>query len=492
MGRRAWRRAVERITGERIAVERFAVGRITAERSAVELQGCERKGREPQGLERSGVACRPGAVGAVMRAAVRVVAVAAVVCVSSATLPGAVAVAAVPSYGFADDARSVPAATGTGDAVRLEPGTTYRSSYTAEGEAYYRLELDAVSTAYVSVTAVPRPDAALESGDGIRVSVENADGIGCSHESVTVGASRTPRPITTWGAREIQPGKRLCQEAGTYYVVVERTDTGTGADSRQRWELELVPVSEPPLEKAGATSVPEAWNSATPAPPVAEPVRRRGGSGFAGATALGQGVWRDDISPGQTLFYKVPVGWGQQLYATADLDSADKDTGFVVPALDMTLHNPVRAEVVETSIGYGGRQTSTSLAPLPPVRHANRYAPTVPARTLRFAGSYYLVLHLSARVADGFGDGPYGLKLRIRVDGAAQPGPGYAGRSVPRGVFGADARDRQDAGSGTGAVGGGGAGDGTAMKALAAGGIGTGSALLLVLAVWTVTARRRA
>ncbi|MFI6034011.1 hypothetical protein ACIBBD_07550 [Streptomyces sp. NPDC051315] len=430
----------------------------------------------------------------VVRAVVRVTAVALVVCAASAGLPGAVAVAAVPSYGFDGDARSVPAATGTGNAERLEPGTTYRSSFTAGGKAYYRLELDDTSNAYVSVTAVPRADATLASGDGIKVSVQNADSVGCSRDTVTVGASRSPRPLTAWGAREIKPGKGLCQEAGTYYVVVERTDTGSGPESDQPWELELAPVSEPPLERTGATDVPEEWDSATPTPPVAEPVRLRGGAGFAAATALGEGVWRDEITPGQTLFYKVPVDWGQQLSATVDLDSADKDTGFVVPALEMTLHNPVRAEVEATSIGYGGRQTSAALAPMPPVRYVNRYAPNAPADGLRFAGSYYLVLHLSARVADRFGEGPYGLRLRVRVDGTARSAPGYAGQPVPRGVFEAGARAGRGAGAGGPAAGGDGyGGDGrTAMKAVAAGGIGTGSALLLVLGVWTVTARRRA
>ncbi|CAM5495623.1 hypothetical protein [Streptomyces aurantiogriseus] len=425
----------------------------------------------------------------------RVTVVAAVVCVTSAALPGTAAVAAdMPSYGFDEDARSVTAAPGTGDAVRLEPGTTYRSSFTGRGKAYYRLELDAASNAYVSVTAVPRADATLASGDGIKVSVQDADSTGCSRDSVTVGASRSPRPLTAWGAREIQAGKRLCQEPGTYYVVVDRTGTG-GAESDLPWELELALVSEPPLEKAGATSVPESWNSATPAPVAAEPVRRPGGAGFARATPLTQGVWRDDITPGQTLFYKVPVGWGQQLYATVDLDSAEKDTGFVVPALDLTLYNPVRAEVDETSIGYGGRQTSTSLPPLPPIRYVNRYAPTDPTKSLRFAGSHYLVVHLAAKVADRFGDGPYGLKLRIGVGGAAQSGPGYAAQSAPRGVFEADTEGTEGTEGGEVAAGGdtaGGRGGGTAMKAVAVGGIGTGTALLLVLGVWTVMARRRA
>ncbi|MFJ9716036.1 hypothetical protein ACIRPQ_08870 [Streptomyces sp. NPDC101213] len=430
----------------------------------------------------------------VVRSAVgRGVAVAVAFCVASAGLPGTVARAAgaadVPAYAFDRDARGVTAADGTADAVRLEPGTTYRSALGGSGKAYYRLELDDASNAYVSVTAVPRAGAALASGDGVKVSVRNADGSSCSFDTVTVGASRDPHPVTAWGAREILAGKGLCQEAGTYFLVVERTETGTGAG--QPWELELAPVSEPPSAGgAGATGVPEVWDSATPAPLVADPVDRPGGGGFSGATAVGQGVWRDEIVPGQTLYYKVPVGWGQQLYAAVDLGSAGTGSGFVVPALDLTAYNPVRAEVAGASIGYGGTRKSASLPPLPPVRHANRYAPTDPARSLRFAGFHYLAVYLSGHVAERFGEGPYGVELRVRIGGTAQAGPGYEGRSVPGGLFETGARSGQ--GASADGRGGAGAGAGGAMTAVAVGGVGTGSALLLVLGVWTVTARRRA
>ncbi|MGV9942559.1 hypothetical protein [Streptomyces sp. NPDC003401] len=450
------------------------------------------RGAAPREATARGAAPR----GATARTVVgRVVAVAAVLCTASTGLPGAVARAAgaadAPAYGFDRSARSVTAAGDTADAVRLEPGTTYRSALEGPEKAYYRLELDDASNAYVSVTAVPRAGAALSGGDGVRVSVQNADGSSCSYDTATVGASGDPHPVTAWGAREILVGKGLCQEAGTYFLVVEPTGTGTGGE--RPWELELVPVSEPPAaDDGGATSVPEVWDSATPAPLDEEPVDRPGGDGFSGATAVEQGVWRDEIVPGQTLYYKVPVDWGQQLYATVDLDGAGADSGFVVPALDLTAHNPVRAEIAGASVGYGGTGKSVSLPPLPPVRHVNRYAPTDPSQSLRFAGFHYLAVHLSAHVAERFGEGPYGVRLRVRVGGTAQAGPGYEGRSVPDGVFGTGARSGQGTPAGGTADGGGGAGGDGAMAAVAVGGIGTGSALLLVLGVWTVTARRRA
>ncbi|MCQ9182823.1 hypothetical protein KMT30_28025 [Streptomyces sp. IBSBF 2953] len=488
------------------------------------------------------------------RAAVRIAAVGAALCVSSAVPPGLAAVAApdVTAYAFSDDVRTVQAATGTTGAAGLEPGATYRSSLSlpsrtasegqnpdesqgqsqgqsrgqgqeegqgegrgqgagTEGEtakAYFRLELDDVSNVYVAVTAIPRAGTKLAVGDGISVSVQDADSTPCSRDSAIVGASKSPQPITAWGARELLPGRGTCQGGGTYYVIVERTRTRAGASAgtgegtgtgagEEPWELEIAPVSEPALTRAVATKAPEEWDSATPTPPTGTPVAVRGGAGFAKATAVEQGVWRDEIVPGQTLFYKVPLDWGRQVSASVDLGSADKDSGYVVDALDMTLYSPVRAEVKDASVGYGGRQKSAALAPVPPVRYVNRYASASATKALRFAGSYYLVVHLAAQVGERFGAGPYGLTLRVRVDGSTQAAPGYAGRSAPRGFFDVGPRDPELA-AGPGltsgaASGGGGAPDGDpAMKAVAVGGIGAGSVLLAVLGAWTLTARRRA
>ena len=429
------------------------------------------------------MARRAGRTATGLRAAV----VGAVLGVAATTLPAPPAVAApdAPAYAFADDVRDVPAATDTAGAARLKPGATYRSTLSGGEKAYYRLDLDETSTTYVSVTAIPRPGTDPAVGDGIGVSVQDADGANCSHESATIGAARSPQPVTAWGAREIRPDRGLCQEAGAYYVVVERTDTAADGTAAEPWTLELAPFSEPALAKAGATSVPGTWNSATPAPPAGDPVSRPGGAGVTRATAVGPGVWSDEIVPGETVFYKVPVDWGQQLYAEAGLGSTATADGsaYVVDALELTLYNPVRAKVEARGTGYSGTQKSAALDPVPPVRYVNRYAPTDPANSLRFAGSYYLVVHLAAEVADHFGDGPHELTLRVRLGGTPQAGPGYLGRPVPSGVFGAQA-DRAGTSTTTG--------DDPVMRAVAVAGLGTGTTLLLVLGVWTLTGRRRA
>ncbi|MFJ6389208.1 hypothetical protein ACIQJT_16555 [Streptomyces sp. NPDC091972] len=397
------------------------------------------------------------------------------------------------SYAFASDALSVTGATDPADAERLEPGTTYRSSLPSDGEVYYRLELDGTSTVYVAATAVPPTDAVVTPTEGVRVSLQDAEGRSCSAaDTAGIGAGRSPRPLTVWGARELPSSRSLCRSAGTYYVVVERVlrTESTPGD----WDLELAPVLEPRLRKADATRAPESWDSATPSPPGGEAVRLRGGGGFDSATALEQGVWRDDVRPGQTLFYEVPVAWGQQVYATADLSGArggGAGGGFVPGGVNLALYNPVRGLVDDTSISYNGSRKSGALAALPPVGYENRYAVSDRVGGMRFAGSYFLVVHLAARVGEKFGDGPFGLTLRVRVTGEAAAGPGYAGQSEPAGIFQTGALGRGGSGA-VGDAGSSGAGAGAGMKLVAVGGIGAGTLVLVVLGVWAVVGRRRA
>ncbi|MEU6094289.1 hypothetical protein [Streptomyces sp. NPDC047079] len=411
------------------------------------------------------------------------------------------------AYAFARDARTVAGASGTTGAVRLDPGHTYKSALPAGAKRYYRLDLDASASAYVSATAVPRAGARVSSSDGLKVSVQDAAGTTCSSETSHFGPTQSPHPIAAWASRETGPGTYGCKRAGTYYMVVERRDLT--ASVPVDWDLELDYVSEPAPRRAGAATPPGTWDSAPAEPVPGEAARRAGGAGFAAASALGQGLWQDGIRPGQTLFYKVPVDWGQQLSATVEMGGSEGGEGYVGTALAMSLYNPVRAYVDDADAGYSGARISAALDPLPPVDYANRGAVGHRASGMRFAGWYYLAVHLGAPVAERFGNGPFGLTLSVRVSGTPVSGPVYAGRSVPRDVFEVTAADREEAAartetdagghSGSGrswspaptGVGGEAAGDTRTMKMVAAGGIGTGSALVLWLGVWTVAARRR-
>ncbi|MGN9819954.1 hypothetical protein ACTMUQ_32030 [Streptomyces sp. SD11] len=421
-----------------------------------------------------------------------------------------------PPYRFAADAERIEGATNIADAVRLTPGTYYRSTIRDNGKLYYGLRLDDASTesstssasgvsdashassAYVSATAVPKPGTKVTYSDGLKVSLQDSDGHRCFSGDAGIarfGPTESPRPLTAWASRRAGPGAYTCKGAGTYTVLVERT-SGPGS-SLDDWELELQYVSEPALEEVTSTAAPRVWDSASPQMLDGLARTREGGTSFSGARSLEQGVWKDGIRAGQTLFYRVPVDWGQQLDATAELGPADGD-GYLGNALVMALHNPVRALVDDADVGYDGSRKRTGLEPLPPVAYENRFAVDDQAGGMRFAGWYYLVVHLAEEMSDKFGDGPFELTLRVRVRGTAGEAPAYSGAAVPRDVFEVTAKDKDAAASGSAATGGdGGDGGGSsseniAMKAVAVGGIGTGSVLVLGLVMWTVVARRRA
>jgi hypothetical protein len=454
---------------------------------------------------------------------------------ATAVPQGQAAAAGTPDpYAFAEDAVAVQGTTTTTGAARLAAGKTYRSSIRPGETLYYRLELDAATDAYVSATTVPEPGTTVTQTEGVKVTVQDADGHRCSSETARFGPTRSPRPVTAWAGREIGSDPYMCQEGGTYYVVVERAGTAASSPGAQgeeteegdeddgaAWGLELTHVLEPPLKKAGGTTAPETWSSESPEVLTGDSRPRDGGAGFSTASAVGQGVWEEKggIRAGQTLYYRVPVDWGRQLYVTAELGSADEDGGFVGSALALSLYNPVRGLVDDVTSSYDGRQRSTALDPLPPVRYENRFAVDDEVSGMRFAGWYYLTVHLAEPVAERFGEEPFGLTLRVRVGGTEKEEPGYLGTASPRGAFEVTADDLEAAESGSagGSTGSGGSGgssgsgdgegsggstdasgsrgpgeDRTAMRLLAVGGIGTGTLLVLVLAVWTVAARRRA
>ncbi|WP_374982361.1 hypothetical protein [Streptomyces fradiae] len=420
-----------------------------------------------------------------VRGGVAALAAGVLVLASGAGAPQALAAGEAGSYAYAPDARPVRGASTTSDAQRLEAGAVYRDTLPKGGKLIYRVDLDDASHAYVSAVAVPPRGAALSFQDGVKISLQDRDGSDCGSGSARFGSAEFARPVAAHAERALDADRTLCQEAGSYYVVVEWD--GKESSSGAPWGLELRHVLEPKLKAAGPTEAPGGWPSASPAPPAGGPRERAGGTGFADAPGLTEGEWTDRIRPGESRFYRVPVDWGQQLFVSADLGSSP-GTGFVGSALPVSLYNPALGLVDSAdSLSYDGRQKSTAFDPLPPVAYENRFASGSETSSVRFAGWYYLRVSLNPKVGETFGDKPYGLTLRVNVKGEPQAAPPYAG---PAGIFSVTEDDRRAAADGgTGADA---APDARTMRLVAAGGFGTGTVLLAGLLLWTVLARRRA
>ncbi|MFD7610027.1 hypothetical protein [Streptomyces sp. NPDC059828] len=399
-------------------------------------------------------------------------------------LPGGTAQAAdAPgSYSFDSKAKPVRGATVNSNAQRLTPGSVYRDRIKKDGKLYYRLDLDARTNAYVSVVAVPRAGGKVEYGDGITVSLKSGTDSQCSTQDASFEGGTFTRPIAAYAHRMIEPDSTNCQERGAYYVLVERTTKPTSTPDD--WDLEIRYDEEPPLKAAGPTEAPEDWPSASPAPPAGGPQKRAGGTGFNDAMSIGQGEWRDDIKPGQTRYFRVPVDWGQQLFVAADLGSSTASTDYVSDALVVALHNPARGYVLQAAGPYDGKPSSLGLKSLPPVAYENRFDSNESASGMRFAGWYYVSAALSPALAEKYGDKAVPLTLRVNVTRQAKQGPGYDGQP---GIFAVTDDDRDAVAKG---VSGPGAARSDTMKLVAVAGIGAGTVLLLVLGGWRVLARR--
>ncbi|MET7616292.1 hypothetical protein [Streptomyces sp. NPDC005408] len=404
-----------------------------------------------------------------------------------AALPGQAWAAGEPNpYAFDSEAKAIKGRAVNSDGPPLMAGSTYKDTIKPGEKRYYRVDLDAKTNAYVSAVAVPKLATKVSYADKLSVSIEDRSGSKCGEDDAQFGSVSYARPVAAYADRTIKKDSNSCQEAGAYYVLLERKSDDTSTP--EPWAVEIRYASEPGLKSAAPTAPPESWPSASPAAPGGGPAKRHGGTSFTDATGLKEGEWQDKIIPGQTLFYRVPVDWGQQLFASADLgtSAAPDSAKSVSTALVLSLHNPARGYVDEkSSVYYDGKQKSLALDPLPPVAYENRYDSTSSTSAMRFAGWYYLSATLNPEVGKEYGNKPIPLTLRVNVEGEMEGRPAYAG---PAGDFEVTKDDQEAADSGKSAPE---AAKSDTMQLVAAAGIGAGTVLVLGLGAWTLLARRR-
>ncbi|MCX4824410.1 hypothetical protein OG883_32060 [Streptomyces sp. NBC_01142] len=404
-----------------------------------------------------------------------------------AALPGQSWAAGEPNpYAFDSEAKPVQGSPVNSDGPPLTAGSTYKDTIKPGEKRYYRVDLDAKTNAYISAVAVPKLATKVAYADKLAVSVEDRSGAKCGDDDAMFGSATYARPVAAYADRTIDKESSTCQEAGAYYVLLERSSEATSTP--EAWDVEIRFASEPGLKSAAPTAPPESWPSASPAAPAGGPEKRPGGTSFTDATSLKQGEWQDAITPGRTLFYRVPVNWGQQIFASADLGtSATADgTQSVTNAFVLSLYNPARGSVQnESSVYYDGKQKSVALEPLPPVAYENRYDSDNATSAMRFAGWYYLSVTLNPEVGAEFGKKAIPLTLRVNVQGEAKAAPAYAG---PAGDFEVTQDDQEAADSGKSAPE---VAKSDTMQLVAAAGIGAGTVLVLGLGAWVLLARRR-
>ncbi|WP_406163426.1 VWA domain-containing protein [Streptomyces sp. NBC_01005] len=320
-------------------------------------------------------------------------------------------------------------ATGAGAPV-LVPGQ-YLDTIGPGEKRYYAVDLDDVSTADFSVTAVPQAGAAVDTFDAMRTSIAYGTDSSCGSETARFLQKEGATPLTSAIARVPSArGTGPCDRAGRYRLVVER-ESRKGSDAA-RWPLELVHGVERPLKKGvvPAQSQPEYGKGGEDAVlSSGDPRDVQGGTGFNDARKIGRGVWRDRILPAQTLWYKVPAGWGQQV--RYDVEFANEPTvergGSTYSYGATQLFTPARfplaggGEFTPTTM-YGGRPVAIAMGGVP-VAWTNRYENASQVRPVHAGGDFYISVTLGARAADIARNARIGVVLRVSVLGDELAGP---------------------------------------------------------------------
>lgn len=382
----------------------------------------------------------------------------------------------VPVYKTEGD--PVKGTVSSGQAPTLKPGI-FTDTIGVGEKKYYGVDLDDVSSAFISGFALPKPGTKVAYNDGVNVELESSSGTDCNSGSDhTFGADNAARPIGGYASRKISRDLE-CQEKGHYLFSVERVSDGTS--DPDPWPVEIRYMLEPALKKG---TVPKRFApapSTTPAPPTGAAKQVKGGTGFNDAAAVDDGVWKDRIVPGQLTWYRVPVEWGQQLFATAEFANAENVTdedGYTTDGVAVGVYNTARGDVADDSALYDGDQVAAEVL-TQRADYTNRFESDDALSAMRFAGWYYIVVGMHPAVGE-FVDGGVDVTLRVKLEGQPEQGPEYDGDAVKAG-FGIS-EDAFDGGAGT---------DSDNKKLVAYGAFGVGGVLVVGLLAWLLVARGR-
>jgi Ca-activated chloride channel family protein len=339
--------------------------------------------------------------------------------------------AELSAHGYRFKGKQIEAGLSAEDAADITPGQ-YLDSIGPGETKWYAAELDDAATADFGVTAVPQPGVKVAYSDGISMKLTATDEYStqCYATEDTFGQDEGARNLTNAVSRiPSAGGGETCDAAGRYLLTVSRTSDP--ASDQSRWPLELAFSLEKPLKKSVTPAQSETEYGAAgqdAALPTSTPKDTEGGTGFNDAKELKTGVWKDTLLPAQTRYYKLPVGWGQQLrYRVEFANEPQLESGSGVSTfVDANTYSPSRTYVsdgpFESAPSYYGEPVTSDFGTVP-VSWTNRWESGGEAVPMRGKGDYYISVTLGPNAAQFAENAAIGIVLRVDVMGKAKAGP---------------------------------------------------------------------
>ncbi|WP_231569409.1 vWA domain-containing protein [Prescottella defluvii] len=314
---------------------------------------------------------------------------------------------------------------------------------------YYAVDIPDGATAYVSGTmSFPRVPgiAGVDDTNVLNMRVYGRDGRDCNRyefEQLVYSSDGAALTInqTFDGAAEKRAGDGGsadgCRGGGRYYFAPTWDRISKGAPERLPFELlvgiEPAATDSGPAPVAAPTTFVEPVGAGTPV---------AGGGSFNVATELdGSGRYTDTLQPGEFVFYRVKLDWGQGLAYRVHYDANGGRGLENVSNIRTTMYSPTREEI-ESGIGsYTGTEyvlpaNGPAFATVP-IRYDNRASKDLAIRKEAVPGWYYIAVKVGSTPS-----GDAGLPVPIRVDLTVaedtETGPSYS-TAITGGIFGEDA-----------------------------------------------------
>ncbi|MBT9257957.1 VWA domain-containing protein [Phycicoccus sp. MAQZ13P-2] len=325
---------------------------------------------------------------------------------------------------FGTSGTRVAGTTGPEGAPVLTAGQ-YVDTFTSGAAPEHLVVRRTIPRSTLHVSFVARPGVDLEgddvTDDVIEFRAEDARGSSCTSlpgRAQRIGlsslASVVSDSLVLPGGTAQDPER--CGDLTDIPLRVTRTGSGTPVDA------EILVVEEPPVTDVDA--LPEPAPEADPVPSTVDAGAARpvvGGTDFGSATPVTAGTWTEQYVSGETIYYRVPVQWGQQVKLTVGpvRPATDEFTG---PLFDANLFDPTRGRVSAGPLGTLGRPDSRVVRESAPVRYRNRE--DFPTRFSSLAGQYYVAI--SVPRVDSDVTVPLDVTFRLEVAGEASAAPAYA------------------------------------------------------------------
>ena len=331
------------------------------------------------------------------------------------------------------------------EAPTVSPGQYTDTFAAGTAVRYYKVKRNPGATIRFSVTARPPANPEDYSTERLDIAALRDDGTRCESQNAlrfdpvqrteaVVSAIRIPGPKDA-------EDRDKCANANEFVVSVQRSQGAPG-----EVPVEVLYVEEPPATDTSSLPPPMTPRDVTsllaPASGAGTPVV--GGGGFSDALTLAPGTYSDVILPGEQIFYRVRVDYGQRAAFTVDAPTPGQTislgstsyTSFAVDAytpwrypISRTSSEPANA----SSIGPSGKPIVIGEY-TPEVRYLNRATPPsngkysyVPLREVDLSGFYYFALGRGAEKAGEDSAVPVTVRLRVAVEGDATGNPTYAG-----------------------------------------------------------------